>query len=46
MVEKNDVTAANLDSYSRILMQIRIASVGVPIRDMVSGEDGGTCLLR
>lgn len=46
IVEKKDVTAANPDSYSRILMRITIASVGVPIRDVVSDEDGGTCLSK
>lgn len=46
MVEQKDVTAANPDLYSRILMQIIIASVGVPIRDVVSGEDGRTCLSK
>lgn len=46
MVEKKDVTAANPDSCSRILTWITIVSVGLPIRDVVSGEDGGTCLSK
>lgn len=33
MVGKKDLTAASPDSYSRVLMQITIASVGAPIRD-------------
>lgn len=46
MVEKKDLTAANPDSYSRIIMRLTIASVGVPIQEVVSGEDGGTCLSK
>lgn len=46
MVEKKDVTVANPDSYSRILMQITIASVGGPIRDVASGEDGRAFLSK
>lgn len=37
---EKDVTAANHDSNSRITT----ASVGVPIRDVVTGEDGAVCL--
>lgn len=46
MAEKKDVTATNPDSYSRILMWITKVSVGVPIWDVVSGEEGGTCLSK
>lgn len=41
---KKDITAANHDSYSRVHTRIITASVGVPIRDVVTGEDGAICL--
>lgn len=43
---EKDVTAANPDSYSRVHMRITTASVGVPIRDVVTGKDGAVCLSK
>lgn len=41
---EKDVTAANPESYPRVHMRITTASIGVPIRDVVTGEDSAVCL--
>lgn len=43
---EKDIIAVNPELYPRIYMRITTVSVGVPIRDVVTGEDSAVCLLE